>query len=479
MSRFLWPITEGSVHFRLFSKRETLKEGPLKLEDIVMEDVSCTCEDVSLSDDVSLCDEDVSLSDEDVSLCDEDVSLSDEDVSLSDEDISLCDEDVSLSNEDVSLSDEDVSLSDEERGSLIILGSSAKQLRQTNNQAHEHRRERTVSKTTGRKPLLIPVTKLEDGQVIRTAEFHPSGRLYASGANSKSLRICAYPKLNEVSEKCETHKPTILIEKMKHHKGSIYCLAWNGTGDLLATGSNDKTIKLMRFNPRSCNIEGGAMELTMHMGTVRDLCFMEDLSNQSSLLISGGSIDNKIFITDCETGVAFQTLTGHSGTVLSLYTWGGATFVSGSRQDDSFWDLRSRGCVNVISAPRASGFGPGSSVSAVCVDPSGRLLVTGHEDSTCMLYDITGCKIIQCFQPHNAELRTIRFSPKARYLLTGSYDHKVILSDLQGDLSQPIPGIVVAEHKDKVIQARWHPTDFSILTTSADKNVILWGFPTN
>ncbi|XP_076315426.1 WD repeat-containing protein 47-like [Tachypleus tridentatus] len=121
----------------------------------------------------------------------------------------------------------------------------------------------------------------------------------------------------------------------------------------------------------------------------------------------------------------------------------------------------------------------GSSVSAVCVDPSGRLLVTGHEDSTCMLYDITGCKIIQCFQPHNAELRTIRFSPKARYLLTGSYDHKVILSDLQGDLSQPIPGIVVAEHKDKVIQARWHPTDFSILTTSADKNVILWGFPTN
>ncbi|XP_076315371.1 WD repeat-containing protein 47-like [Tachypleus tridentatus] len=259
MSRFLWPITEGSVHFRLFSKRETLKEGPLKLEDIVM----------------------------------------------------------------------------------------------------EHRREENRSKATGRKPLLIPVTKLEDGQVIRTAEFHPSGRLYASGANSKSLRICAYPKLNEVSEKCETRKPTILIEKMKHHKGSIYCLAWNGTGDLLATGSNDKTIKLMRFNPRSCNIEGGAMELTMHMGTVRDLCFMEDLSNQSSLLISGGSIDNKIFITDCETGVAFQTLTGHSGTVLSLYTWGGATFVSGSHDRTiRFWDLRSRGCVNVISAPRASGFGP-------------------------------------------------------------------------------------------------------------------------
>ncbi|XP_022235196.1 WD repeat-containing protein 47-like isoform X2 [Limulus polyphemus] len=344
----------------------------------------------------------------------------------------------------------------------------------------EHGQEQNRFKASGRNAKLIPVTRLEDGQVIRTAEFHPSGRFYASGANSKSLRICAYPRLNELSEKYETRKPTILMEKMKHHKGSIYCLAWNGTGDLLATGSNDKSIKLMRFNPKSCNIEGGAAELTMHSGTVRDLCFMDDLSNRSSLLISGGSIDNKIFITDCETGIAFQTLTGHSGTILSLYTWGGATFVSGSHDRTiRFWDLRSRGCVNVISAPPASGSGPGSSVAAVCVDPSGRLLVSGHEDSTCMLYDITGCKIIQCFQPHDAEIRTIRFSPKAHYLLTGSYDHKVILSDLQGDLSQPIPGIVVAEHKDKIIQARWHPTDFSILTTSADKSVTLWGLPTN
>ncbi|XP_076342277.1 WD repeat-containing protein 47-like isoform X2 [Tachypleus tridentatus] len=333
---------------------------------------------------------------------------------------------------------------------------------------------------TDHKPKFIPVTKLEDDQPIRAAEFHPNGQFYATGTNSMALQIFTYPKTYELRENYETHEPTVLMKRKKHHKGPIYCIAWNGTGDLLATGSSDKTIKLTRFNQEVCNIDGDAVELTMHKGTVRDLCFMEDLSNRSSLLISGGATDNKIFITDCETGMTFQTFTGHSGTILSLYTWGGAMFVSGSHDKTiRLWDLRSRGCVNVITAPSASGAGSGSPVSAVCVDPSGRLLVSGHDDSTCMLYDVTGGKIIQCFQPHSAEIRTIRFSQKAYYLLTGSFDHKVVLSDLQGDLSQPIPNVTVAEHEDKVIQARWHPTDFSFLTTSADKSVILWGLSTN
>lgn len=119
----------------------------------------------------------------------------------------------------------------------------------------------------------------------------------------------------------------------------------------------------------------------------------------------------------------------------------------------------------------------GSPVAAVCVDPSGKLLVSGHEDANCMLYDIRGGRIIQTFRPHTADIRTIRFSPKAYYLLTGGYDNKIVLTDLQGDLTQPLPSVVVAEHDDKIIQGRWHPTEFSFLTTSADRTATLWALP--
>lgn len=47
-------------------------------------------------------------------------------------------------------------------------------------------------------------------------------------------------------------------------------------------------------------------ELIMHDGTVRDLCFLEDTTNKSSLLISGGAGDCKIYITDCATSTPYQ-----------------------------------------------------------------------------------------------------------------------------------------------------------------------------
>ena len=67
------------------------------------------------------------------------------------------------------------------------------------------------------------------------------------------------------------------------------------------------------FNTCLTIFVGPEMELTCHDGTVRDLVFMQDTSNRSSLLISGGAGDCKIYVTDCETGTPIRIMQGHTG----------------------------------------------------------------------------------------------------------------------------------------------------------------------
>lgn len=121
-----------------------------------------------------------------------------------------------------------------------------------------------------------------------------------------------------------------------------------------------------------------------------------------------------------------------------------------------FWDLRVPSCVRVVgtafhgsgvarpegayfyvatvSTARSPLCSTGSPVASVAVDPSGRLLATGQEDSACMLYDVRGGRIVQVYRPHSSDVRSVRFSPGAHYLLTGSYDTKVMVTNLQGTI---------------------------------------------
>ncbi|XP_077188908.1 WD repeat-containing protein 47 isoform X2 [Paroedura picta] len=347
----------------------------------------------------------------------------------------------------------------------------------------------------------ICINTLEDTQAVRAVAFHPSGTMYAVGSNSKTLRVCAYPDLQDSSSssavprklvfdlgrsslsssvKMTTNggntpkQPVVRFKRNKHHKGSIYCVAWSPCGQLLATGSNDKYVKVLPFNAETCNATGPDLEFSMHDGTIRDLAFMEGPESGGAILISAGAGDCNIYTTDCQRGQGLHALSGHTGHILALYTWSGWMIASGS-QDKTvrFWDLRVPSCVRVVGT---TFHGTGSAVASVAVDPSGRLLATGQEDSSCMLYDIRGGRMVQSYHPHSSDVRSVRFSPGAHYLLTGSYDMKIKVTDLQGDLTKQLPIMVVGEHKDKVIQCRWHTQDLSFLSSSADRTVRLWTY---
>ncbi|XP_073752306.1 WD repeat-containing protein 47 isoform X3 [Callorhinus ursinus] len=324
------------------------------------------------------------------------------------------------------------------------------------------------------KKQFVCINTLEDTQAVRAVAFHPGGGLYAVGSNSKTLRVCAYPEVIDPSAHDIPKQPVVRFKRNKHHKGSIYCVAWSPCGQLLATGSNDKYVKVLPFNAETCNATGPDLEFSMHDGTIRDLAFMEGPESGGAILISAGAGDCNIYTTDCQRGQGLHALSGHTGHILALYTWSGWMIASGS-QDKTvrFWDLRVPSCVRVVGT---TFHGTGSAVASVAVDPSGRLLATGQEDSSCMLYDIRGGRMVQSYHPHSSDVRSVRFSPGAHYLLTGSYDMKIKVTDLQGDLTKQLPIMVVGEHKDKVIQCRWHTQDLSFLSSSADRTVTLWTY---
>ncbi len=299
------------------------------------------------------------------------------------------------------------------------------------------------------------------------------------GSNSKSLRVCAYPNLNQIKPDHVCKPASVLYKKSKHHYGSIYCTAWNPTGNLIATGSNDKTIKLTKFTPDLSEDSDSEIELTYHNGTVRDLIFMQQEDN--NILVSGGAGDCKIHTIDCQTQQSLRVYTGHNGHIYTLYTWANTknVFVSGSQDKTcKFWDLRTPEAIQTV-IPTTTLALQGSPVASVAVDPNGLLLATGHEDAACCLYDIRGSRIVQIYKPHTSDIRSVRFSTNAYYLLTGSYDNKVIITDLHGDLTKPLSWSVVAQHNDKIIQSKWHPTQMSFVTTSADRTSTVWSLPTH
>lgn len=322
-----------------------------------------------------------------------------------------------------------------------------------------------------------PICVIEDQQAIRAVDIHPSGHYYVVGSNSKCLRVCPFPSLVHIKADHQCKPASVLYKKSKHHYGSIYCCAWNPSGNLIATGSNDKTIKLVKFTPDLVEDNDSEIELTYHNGTVRDLIFMQQEDN--NILISGGAGDCKLHVLDCQTQQSLRVYSGHTGHIYTMYTWSGTknVFVTGS-QDKSckFWDLRAPESIQTFT-PTTNIAMQGSPVASVAVDPSGLLLSSGHEDAACCLYDIRGSRIVQIYKPHTSDIRSVRFSANAYYLLTSSYDNKVIITDLHGDLTKPLSWSVVAQHNDKIIQAKWHPNQMAFITTSADRTSIVWSLP--
>lgn len=103
---------------------------------------------------------------------------------------------------------------------------------------------------------------------------------FSVGTNTKSIKIYS---LDDILESLKPEEETgdltsmraneeipVRFDHLNYHDGSIYCMDWSENERLIATGSNDKTIKLL-VNPLMLEDSGTILAMTIqgHRAKIR------------------------------------------------------------------------------------------------------------------------------------------------------------------------------------------------------------------
>ncbi|NJN85349.1 MAG: WD40 repeat domain-containing protein [Leptolyngbyaceae cyanobacterium SL_7_1] len=192
------------------------------------------------------------------------------------------------------------------------------------------------------------------------------------------------------------------------------------------------------WNPQTQQIR---QTLAGHRGIVRSLSFSAD-----GQILASGSDDTTIRLWDVSTGELIQTLEGHTAPVLSVVlSADGATLVSGSAdQSVRLWNLS-----NATSQPLLAHT---DAVHAIALSPDGGTIASSGADKTIRLWHPTTRELIRTLgEPggHRDVINTIAFSPDGQQLVSGSWDKSVKIWDTAtGQLRHTLEG-----HTDRVTAA--------------------------
>eukprot|EP00800_Vazella_pourtalesii_P011011 TRINITY_DN2663_c0_g2_i5.p1 TRINITY_DN2663_c0_g2~~TRINITY_DN2663_c0_g2_i5.p1 ORF type:complete len:468 (-),score=90.07 TRINITY_DN2663_c0_g2_i5:48-1451(-) len=310
-------------------------------------------------------------------------------------------------------------------------------------------------------PYLQLIGEMKDTQVVRSVCFHPTQKVIAVGANSKCLYLCQYSTNTQLNSDKQLNP---FKSFTSYHKGSLYCLEWSPLGGVLASASNDQTIRVLDL-PTDTPLQDVAewpdpTEIRVHSGTVRALGFLNE-----RLLASGGAGDTKVRLVDVNKPTDVITSLLHAGQINEVYRCSENELVTASQDEYvRIWDVRSSECVWKVSCVTPP--------SSVCSDQSGNKIAASCEDGTVQIFDRRNSVCFYSNKVHSKDVRSIRFKPATSdTLLTGSYDGEIKL--LYPDLGTSHQ---IAKFAQKIIQCRFSPEAAYMVSSSTDKTVKLWEF---
>eukprot|EP00939_MAST-03C_sp_MAST-3C-sp1_P002089 g2089.t1 len=317
-------------------------------------------------------------------------------------------------------------------------------------------------------------------QAVRAVSFDTLGELCAVGTNGREVQVYAISSNGESK---------LVLKRENHHLGSVYCSAFSPDGMAIATGSNDKVLRLMHlerdYAPVASDGSIGVdrvvapvsrdVILAGHNGTIRSVAFA---SNGN--LLSAGAGDCAIRLWNpSESRDPLRVMQGHTAPIFEVEPGIDQHTVLSCGGDSTVrvWDVRMRLAARVVAT--------NSATNSISIAPSAPWLVaSAHLNGNVSLWDMRKGRCLETMPCHRDECRSVHVSPSGKWILSASFDGKICATPVDSTARGAIGSLgrhTWKGHTGKVLRARWHPrserrsTGPRFVSCSADRTVRFWG----